>query len=85
MGLYQETTESDLKELKKAIEAKDAEEVHKKAHSIKGASGNLGLTELHDVATKINDLARGNSLDGIEPMVDEFSEKFDQLVKELDL
>lgn len=85
MGLYLETTESDLKELKKAIKTKEIEGVHKSAHSIKGASGNLGLTDLHDTASKINDLARGNSFEGIEAMVDEFSEKFDQLIRDLDL
>ena len=84
MGLYLETTASDLKELKIAVESKNSEEVHKKAHSITGASGNLGLTELHEIATKINSVARGNSLDGIESMVEEFSEKFNQLIKELD-
>jgi len=85
MGLYLETTASDLKELKIAVESKNSEEVHKKAHSITGASGNLGLTELHEIAAKINSVARGNSLDGIESMVEEFSEKFNQLIKDLDL
>ncbi len=85
MGLYVETTASDLKELKMAVESKNSEEVHKKAHSITGASGNLGLTELYEIAVKINSVARGNSLDGIESMVEEFSEKFNQLIKDLDL
>lgn len=36
--LYVETTSSELKELKAAIDAGDAEKVHEKAHSLKGSS-----------------------------------------------
>ncbi|MFH1931094.1 MAG: Hpt domain-containing protein [Pseudomonadota bacterium] len=67
-GLYKETASSDLKELKFAISAGDAEKAHEKAHSIKGASGNLGLDELYETAKAIDDRARANSLDGLENM-----------------
>ena len=79
-GLYKETTSSDLKELKFAISVGDAE----KAHSIKGASGNLGLDELYETAKVIDDRARVNSLDGLEKMFQEFWESYEKLVKELE-
>ena len=84
LELYVETTTSDLAELKEAIEAKDTQLVHAKAHSIKGASGNLGLDEMYNPAKEIDDLARVNSLDGLENMVQALQEKFNSLVEEFE-
>jgi len=81
--LYRETTFSDLEELKFAISNGDAEMVHEKAHSIKGASGNLGFDELYEAAKAIDDRARVNSLDELENMFQEFWESYEKLVKEL--
>ncbi|MBU4426850.1 MAG: Hpt domain-containing protein [Proteobacteria bacterium] len=83
-GLYKETAFSDLKELKFAISAGDAKKAHEKAHSIKGASGNLGLDELYETAKAIDDRARVNSLDGLENMFQEFWESYEKLVRELE-
>ena len=83
-SLYKETTSSDLKELKFAIRAGDAEKAHEKAHSIKGASGNLGLNELYETAKAIDDRARVNSFDGLENMFQEFWESYEKLVRELE-
>jgi len=84
LELYVETTTSDLAQLKGAIETKDAELTHAKAHSIKGASGNLGLDEIYELAKEIDDLARVNSLDGLEDMVQVLQEKFNSLVEEFE-
>jgi len=84
LELYVETTTSDLAQLKVAIETKDAELAHAKAHSIKGASGNLGLNEIYELAKKIDDLARVNALDGLEDMVQVLQEKSNSLVEEFE-
>ena len=83
LELYVETTASELKELKIALDAKKIEEVHKRSHSIKGASGNLGIMEIYDIVKKIDDLARENKCDGLDAMVEELSIKFNQLVEEI--
>jgi HPt (histidine-containing phosphotransfer) domain-containing protein len=79
LELYVETTTSDLAELKGAIEAKDAQLAHAKAHSIKGGSGNLGLHKMYELAKEIDDIARVNSLDGLESMVENLQQTFDSL------
>jgi HPt (histidine-containing phosphotransfer) domain-containing protein len=84
LELYVETATSDLAELKGAIEAKDAQLAHAKAHSIKGASGNLGLDEMYELAKEIDDRARVNSLDGLEKMVQVFQKKFNSFVKDFE-
>lgn len=82
--LYVETTASDLVELKGAIQGKDSQLAHAKAHSIKGASGNLGLDEMYNLAKEIDDRAQGNSLDGLEEMIQALEEKYNSLVKEFE-
>ena len=84
LELYVETTCSDLAELKGAIEAKDAQLAHAKAHSIKGASGNLGLSEISELAKEIDDRARANSLDGLNEMIQVLEENFNSLVKDFE-
>lgn len=82
--LYVETTTTDLAELKGAIEANDAQLAHSKAHSIKGASGNLGLDEMYSLAKKIDDRARENSLDGLEGLIQALEQKYSRLVTEFE-
>ena len=83
LELYVETTTSDLKELKIALKEKKIEEVHKRSHSIKGSSGNLGIMEIYDIIKKIDDIACKNKFDGLDAMVEELSIKFNQLVAEI--
>lgn len=82
--LYVETTTTDLAELKGAIEANDAQLAHSKAHSIKGASGNLGLDEMYSLAKEIDDRARENSLDGLEGLIQALGQKYNRLVTEFE-
>ncbi|MCD6562144.1 MAG: Hpt domain-containing protein [Deltaproteobacteria bacterium] len=83
LELYVERTSSDLKELKTALAAGDGEKVHSRSHSIKGASGNLGLQELYEQAKMIDDLARENLMEGLEPMVRDFTKTYEKLVEKL--
>ncbi|MCP4367378.1 MAG: Hpt domain-containing protein [Deltaproteobacteria bacterium] len=80
--LYVKTTALDLAELKGAIEAKDAQIAHAKAHSIKGGSGNLGLDTMYELAKEIDDRARGNHLDGLESKVQIMQETFNSLAED---
>lgn len=83
LDLFVETTRVDLEELKEALKVKDAARVHSKTHSIKGASGNLGLSGFYKLAKKADDLARDGILDGLEPLVDEFADKFHRFADEI--
>ena len=82
--LYILTTSCDIGELTAALDVGDADKAHEKAHSIKGASGNLGFDELYETAKAIDDRARVNSFDGLENMFQEFWENYEKLVKELE-
>lgn len=82
--IYLETTTSDLKELKTALQNGDAEKVNERAHSIRGASGNLGLNELCHLAKEIEGLAKEASLGEVEDLVRNFSEKYEDLTADFE-
>jgi len=61
--LFLETTSADLERLKSAIDERDAVLAAKLAHSLKGASANLGLTELYDLARGLEQEVREGRLE----------------------
>ncbi|MBW2609236.1 MAG: Hpt domain-containing protein [Deltaproteobacteria bacterium] len=79
--LFVETGSSDLRQLQSAVEQGDVQEVVKKSHSIKGASGNLGFTEIFGVAKDVEANAREDNLDGAVGAVVVIKEKIDQLAQ----
>ena len=80
--IYIESTNNDLEELIAAINSGDAEKAHEKTHSIKGASGNLGMDELFELAKEIDDQDRNNSLSRLDNLVKNFKIKFENLIEE---
>ena len=72
---------ADIEKLSSAIEAGNAEEAAHAAHSLKGASGNLGLMDIYDVALKSEEEARNNSLDGLAESVQTLKEKLNSLAE----
>jgi len=67
--LYLETSNADFSEMEAAINMNDAGRLADRAHSIKGASGNLGFTEAYESAKTIEEASRNGVLDGLgDPM-----------------
>jgi histidine phosphotransfer protein HptB len=63
--LFIETTTADLRALVNAAGNGDLPKVGELAHSIKGASINLGFTEIYSLAKEIEIYARNNLLEGV--------------------
>lgn len=81
--LFVETGTSDLDKLQSAIEKGDKEEAANAAHSLKGASGNLGFTDFYDVAKLTEQKARSDN-DSLDEIVEELKllrEKIDVIAK----
>ena len=81
--LFVETGTSDLDKLQSAIEKGDKEEAANAAHSLKGASGNLGFTDFYDAAKLIEQKARSDS-DSLVNIVEDVKllrEKMDVIAK----
>lgn len=79
--LFVKTGRSDIEKLQAAIEAGDAEKIASTAHSLKGACGNLGFMELHEIAGEIVEKARNNQLEGISGSFKALKEKFYSIVE----
>lgn len=65
-----DTSMDDLKKIKQAMASNNLEGVSQAAHSIKGASGNLGLTEISDTAAQIEKNAKSGLADEIPAKAD---------------
>ncbi|MFH1103200.1 MAG: Hpt domain-containing protein [Pseudomonadota bacterium] len=63
--LFVDTGSADLNSMFSAIEEKNVEKAAKAIHSLKGASGNLGFIEIHQIAKKMEIDARNNRLEEI--------------------
>jgi HPt (histidine-containing phosphotransfer) domain-containing protein len=61
--LFLDTSASDLNHLQSAADKGEGPNAVKAAHSIKGAAANLGMTEIYELAKKIETEAQGNRLD----------------------
>jgi HPt (histidine-containing phosphotransfer) domain-containing protein len=80
LELFVDHSASDLERLRTAITQGDLDQATKAAHSLKGAAGNLGLTELFETAKKVEMDARDNRLERITESVSELEGKLDMLV-----
>jgi HPt (histidine-containing phosphotransfer) domain-containing protein len=77
LELLVDSGKTDIDSLEEAIAAGSAEGVVAAAHSIKGASANLGLTELSEAAKDMELNAREQNLDGMSEKIQVLKEKFE--------
>lgn len=77
--LFFDTCSGDVQKLEGALADHDAERVSRVAHSMKGASSNLGFSELSGIAKVIEISARQGNLDGMVETFAEFKEKLSVL------
>jgi HPt (histidine-containing phosphotransfer) domain-containing protein len=64
IDLFVEVGTTDLDKLQSAIDDGNAEDAARAAHSLKGASGNLGLMEFSQIAKEIEEKGRNGQLEG---------------------
>jgi HPt (histidine-containing phosphotransfer) domain-containing protein len=81
--LFLETGGDDLKKIEDALIKNDIPTVVERSHSLKGASGNLGITEIYEKAKDMENRSRDNNLDGIENAVEEIKKYFEDIVTAL--
>jgi len=69
----------DYKKLLDGVASGDADAVRNSAHTIKGASGNLGLLEVSEVASSIETSAMENKLDDIGQAIEQLKTQFEAI------
>jgi histidine phosphotransfer protein HptB len=81
VDLLVETGMVDLNNMESAVKAGDADAAAKAAHSIKGASGNLGVMDIFELTKSVEAELRNNNLAGIEDQLKEIRNKLEALEK----
>ena len=79
--LFMDTGLADYDRLKTAFADGDAEQVARSAHTISGASGNLGLMDVYEIAKRIELSASDGKLDAIQADVDSLQGLFDKIAQ----
>ena len=83
LGLFIQTGYPDLNKLQSAIEDGDTEKAAWVAHSIKGTSANLGLTEIFELTKRIEMSIQNNDLYKATEAVQRIKEELDRFAKAL--
>lgn len=82
--LFLETGGNDLKGLEAALANNDQQSMVERAHSLKGASGNLGLTDIYEKAKDVENRSRENDIDGIDDTIEEIKNLIKKIVTALE-
>jgi HPt (histidine-containing phosphotransfer) domain-containing protein len=77
--LFIDTGSADFLKIQEALASKDADQVMRSAHTIKGAAGNLGLLDVSEVAGTIEKSASKNELDALTPVVHALKTQFEAI------
>jgi len=59
----------DTVKLQEAVAAQNFDSIGKAAHSLKGAAGNMSLYDIQEWATKLEDIGKHNSIDGMDALI----------------
>ncbi len=83
VGDYIRLTSESLEQIKKFASDNDYDNLEKIAHSIKGASGNLRLNEIYEVAVEVDQMAKDEvDMDIIKEKIRLLKIKYEELKTE---
>lgn len=80
VDLFLETSASDLGALRSAIDEQDTRQVVEAVHSLKGSAGNLGFSQIYEIARKVEENARRDSLEGASEAVEAMRKIYNEIV-----
>ncbi|MCD6129423.1 MAG: Hpt domain-containing protein [Deltaproteobacteria bacterium] len=74
--LFKKDCSEKLEEISSAIQKKDFKTIDEVAHSLKGASGNLGLMRIYELSFEIEKMGKETKSEGIEEIYEQLKEEF---------
>ena len=83
LAIFIEASESDLVKIQEGIKDAETEQISDAAHSIKGASANLGFMDISSDAKRIEQKAHDNNLDNLDDDIDKIKERLVVIAKAL--
>lgn len=81
---YMDNSEENLKAIRYAIQAKDTVTVVRTAHTLKGASSNIGAVNMTELSDQLEHLGRGKTLEGAVELIDQLEGEFVEVKCELE-
>lgn len=69
--------------LRRALEVSDAELLRKTAHALRGASGNVGATQMADIAQQLEALGKSSSVNGAAALIEQIEAEFERVKTEI--
>ncbi len=77
--LFLDTGRADFQKIESSLANRDADQVMRSAHTIKGAAGNLGFTEISDLAKLIEENAGNDTLEDLDQTVSALRSHFESI------
>lgn len=77
--LFIDTGTAEFERLKSALSTSDFDQMTLGAHTLKGAAGNLGLSDIQTIASHIEKLAAARNPDGLDEAMQTLGEKFSHI------
>jgi len=81
LGIFQESTASDLKSLRKAIDSGNSDQTIRWAHKIKGSAANINAEGVRKAACDIEISVRAGSMKETNALMENLFQQFDALIQ----
>jgi len=85
LSLFLEEAPRRIERIRVALQTRDASEMHRAAHSMKGSAGNIGAMDLLDICREVDDRARVGDLAGAGLMLDGLTREYERVEAEIAL
>ena len=79
LNMFYEDSKAKVKEIEEAIKNKDYERLRELAHSVKGASANIGLTDIYEICLELENMAKKKDLSGSDKLYSKLKENIEAL------
>jgi two-component system, sensor histidine kinase and response regulator len=83
LAVFLEEVPKKVRALQAAVDAGDAAQAARLAHSLKGSSGNIGARSLLELCRRMDDLAKTGDLSGAAPIVAALTGEFHRVELEI--
>lgn len=70
--------------LRQAHQSNEPELMHSRAHTLKGASSNVGAMQLADMASELQRMGEERDLEGSGPWIEALAQEYDRVLGELE-
>jgi HPt (histidine-containing phosphotransfer) domain-containing protein len=82
LTMFLEDSPARIEAMSTAIGARDAVQLQRAAHNLKGSAGNVGATELQRICQELEAIGKGGQVEGATRFFQELRDEFERVKKE---